>query len=72
MSGLTFEDAPLIRAERIELWSDGAMIATAGVVIAGDDWPELIMLDGVPFLRDPGIHPRAWSQVRPYRISGGR
>lgn len=69
-------NAPLrkitIRAEKITLFGvDGAAIVSAGIVVAGDDVPEIVMWSGDPFLRDDSIAPGAYRQIRPYRLDAG-
>lgn len=49
-----------------------ARVAVVSVVIAGDDFPEVVMYEGEPFLRDPRVGPFAYRQVRPvHAIRGG-
>lgn len=46
-------------------------VAIISIVIAGDDMPEIIMFNGNPFLRDPGVLGTAYRQVRPFRADVG-
>jgi hypothetical protein len=74
MGALSRLNPQVVHAEKIELWSDGVMVGRAGIVVTGDDYPDVVMLDGHPFIRDPafccptrGLH--GYRRVRPYCIS---
>lgn len=62
--------APTVRATTIELVSpDGERLARANIVIYGDDFPEIVMWLGDPYLRDEKF--RGYRKVRPYRLDAG-
>jgi hypothetical protein len=42
-----------------------ARVAAVTVVITHDDFPELVMYEGEPFVRDISLGPLAYRQVRP-------
>lgn len=46
-------------------------VAVVGVVVADGEVPEIIMLDGDPYLHDAGVAGEVWRRVRPYRCSRG-
>lgn len=63
---------PAIRAAQIDLFGvDGALVVSAGIVVADDSFPDVVMWGGDPFLRDPRLGPFAWRQVKPYRLDVG-
>lgn len=64
--------APAIRPLRLELVDlKLARVAVVTVVISDDDFPEVVMYEGDPFLRDPRIGPYAYRQVRTFHAIGG-
>lgn len=64
--------APAISAAHIELWVSGEMVGRAGIVVAGDVWPEVVMVDGLPFVPAPELGNEAYRYVRPYCVSAPR
>lgn len=60
-----------VRPLKLELWSEGAFVGRAGIVVVDQDLPELLMLNGVPFLRDVTLGAIAYRRVRPYCIAAG-
>jgi hypothetical protein len=60
-----------IKPLKLELWSSGACVARAGIIVVDDDLPELIMVNGIPFLRDITIGALAYRRVQPYCIAAG-
>jgi hypothetical protein len=59
--------APVIRPLRLELVDlSAARVAIVTVVIADDDFPEVVMYEGDPFLRDERIGALTYRQVRTF------
>lgn len=62
--------APAVRAAVFILVDEtGAKICSARVIVAGDDFPEIVMFNGDPHIATdtPGFYRR----VRPYRLDTG-
>jgi hypothetical protein len=63
--------APAIRPLRLELVDlTLAGVAVVTVVIADDDFSEVVMYEGEPFLRDQRIGPLTYRQARPVHAIG--
>lgn len=70
MTAATKERSP-IRAHKIDLTAnDGSPMVRAGIVVAGE-FPEIVMWNGQPYLRDQTIGPYAYRRVRPYHLAAG-
>lgn len=61
--------AAAIHALQLDLWAHGCVTARAGIVVIGGDLPELIMVNGTPFIRDPSLGELAYRRVKPYCIN---
>lgn len=57
-----------IRSERLELW-DGCLIGHAHIMRDDGPMPEVIMVDGRPFVPDAELGPRAYRRASIYRIT---
>jgi hypothetical protein len=72
MSAAAEKNRPAIRAARIDLCAaDGAALCSAGIIVGGDDFPEVVMWGGDPFVLDERIAPHTYRKVKPYRLDTG-
>lgn len=69
----TEANTPQIRPQQLQLvdLTLAFVVAVVTVVISDDDFPEVVMYEGDPFLRDPRIGPFSYRQVRTFHAIGG-
>lgn len=58
-----------IRPVRLDLWTDGFMIGRAQIVCDDGPMPEVVMVDGLPFVPDASLGTTAYRRVRPCCIA---
>ncbi|UPJ43901.1 hypothetical protein IVB40_07480 [Bradyrhizobium sp. 40] len=64
--------APALRAAKVILMDEDGMLAvSAGIIVNGDDFPEVVMFNGDPFIADASRGAGCYRRVRPYRLDGG-
>ncbi|MCK1407629.1 hypothetical protein [Bradyrhizobium sp. 76] len=62
--------APAVRAAHVILVDEqGAKICSAGIVVANDIFPEVVMFNGDPHICTETLG--CYRRVRPYRLDGG-